>query len=461
VAQVLEDQFPETAATQPELLAQHCTEAGLSAQAVRYWHHAGQQAAERSAHVEAISHLTKGLELLATLPETPQRLQREADMLIALGASLLAVRGFAAPEVGQTYIRARHLCQRLENPSQLSPALRGLYSYYYTRAELQTAHTLGEQLLALAQQAHDATLLLVAHAVLGTTLFSLGAAADAHTHCAQGMALYDSRQHRASAFLYGEDPGVVCHSFAPLTLWYLGYPDQALVQSQQAVMLAQQSPHLFSLSHALSMAAMFHQCRREWRATQERAEAAIRLTQEQGFPFWMAFSSILCGWALAQRGQVQEGIAQIHQSLVAQRAAGAEIARPYYLTLLAEAHSVIGQPDAGLTVLTEALALVEKNGECAYEAELHRLRGEFFLQLSSDNQREAEACFQHAMTIAQDQGTKALELRAATSLARLWQQQGKRQEARDLLALVYNWFTEGFDTPDLQDAKALLDALAC
>ncbi len=252
---------------------------------------------------------------------------------------------------------------------------------------------------------------------------------------------------------------MVCHSFAPLTLWYLGYPDQGLVQSQQTVTLAQQSAHLFSLSIALSMAAMFHQFRRERRATQERAEAAISLTQEQGFPFWMAFSSILCGWALAQRGQVQEGIEQIYQSLVAHRATGAEIVRPYYLALLAEAHSVIGQPEAGLTVPTEALALVEKNGECYYEAELHRLRGEFFLKQRTPNELQAESCFRQALEVACSQQAKSLELRAATSLARLWQRQGKRQEAYELLAPIYGWFTEGFDTADLQDAKALLEAL--
>src|SRR2546428_1266060 len=202
---------------------------------------------------------------------------------------------------------------------------------------------------------------------------------------------------------------------------------------------------------------MFHQFRREMRAAQERAEAAISLAKEQGFAFWMAFSSILRGWALAHQGQAKEGIAQITQGLMPYRATGAELVRPYFLALLAEAHSVIGQPEAGLTVLTEALALVDTTGERWCEPELYRLKGALLLQQNADNQAEAETCFHQAIAIAQNQQAKSFELRATTSLARLWHQQGKRQEAYDLLAPVYGWFTEGFDTADLQSAKALLD----
>jgi predicted ATPase len=459
IAQVLEAQFPETAQTQPELLAHHCTEAGLIEQAVGYWHKAGQSAVQRSAHVEAISHLTKGLKWLPTLPKTPDRVQREVNMYIALGASLIATKGWAAPEVGETYTYAQQLCQHLEDPYQLFPVLRGLWSYYFVRSELQTAQALGEQLLSLAQQAQDSVMLLAAHRALGATLFFLGAAASAYTHLAQGLALYDPQQHRAHAFLYGEDAGVACCSNAAWTLSYLGYPDQALARSHEAVTLAQQSAHPFSLSFALGAAAIFHQFRREERATQERAEAAISLTKDQGFPYWMANSSIRRGWALAHQGQAKEGIEQIHQGLIATQATGAELGRPCCLALLAEAHGTMGQPEAGLTALAEALTLVDKTGERWYEPELYRLKGELLLQQSSDNQAEAESCFHHALDIARSQQAKSLELRAATSLARLWQQQGRRQEAYDLIAPVYNWFTEGFDTADLKDAKALLEVL--
>jgi TOMM system kinase/cyclase fusion protein len=459
IAQMLEAQFPETAETQPELLAHHFTEAGLTEKAVHYWYHAGQRASERSAHAEAISHLTKGLALLQTLPETPDRVQREVDMLITLGASLLATKGYAAPEVEQTYLRARHLCEHLDDSHQVFPVMRGLWNYYFVHTELQTANALGEQLLALAQQAQDSAMLVAAHRALGSTLFWLGAGTSAHAHLAQGIALYDPQQHRASAFLYGEDAGVVCQSFDSWTLWYLGYPDQAWRRSHEAVTLAQQMAHPFSLSYTLSVAAIFHQFRREVRLTQERAEAAMSLATEQGFPHWMAVGSLMRGWALAHQGQAQEGIEQITQGLIAYRATGAELLWLYFLSLLAEAQGTLGEPEAGLTALAEALTLADTTGERWCEPELYRLKGGLLLQQNSDHQAEAETCFHHALDIARHQQAKSFELRAATSLARLWHQQGKRQEAHDLLALVYNWFTEGFDTADLQDAKALLGVL--
>jgi predicted ATPase len=459
IAQVLEGQFAETVEAQPELLAHHYTEAGLTEKAVHYWYRAGQRASERSAHVEAIAHLRQGLALLQTFPEAPDRVQREVDVLIALGASLLATKGYTASEVAQTYTRAQQRCEHLEDPHQLFPVLRELWLYYLVCAELQTAHALSEQLLTLAQHVQDAAMLVAAHRSLGTTLIHLGVVAEAHRHFTQGMALYDPLQHRAAALLHGEDAGVLCHSFAAWTLWSLGYPDQGLARSHEAVTLTRQSAHPFSLGFALGMAAMFYQCRREMRAAQECAEAAIHLTQEQGFPYWMTFSSILRGWALAHQGQGQEGIEQLHQGIAAYRATGAELARQYWLALLAEAHGTMEQPEAGLTALAEALTHVDTTGERWCEPELYRLKGVLLLQQSSDNKVEAEACFHKALDIARSQQAKSFELRAATGLAHFWQQQGKRQEAYDLLAPIYHWFTEGFDTADLQDAKALLAIL--
>jgi predicted ATPase len=335
-----------------------------------------------------------------------------------------------------------------------------LWHYYYIHADLRTANELGEQLLALAQQIQDPAMVVAAHRALGTTLKMLGAVALAHMHFTQGIALYDPQQHRASTFLYGEDAGVVCHILAASTLWLLGYPAQGRVQLDAAVTLAQQMAHPFSLGFALSTAAMFHQCHREARAAQEHAEAAISLTTEQGFSYWKAHSSILRGWALAYQGEAKEGIEQIHHGLTIYPATGAELLQPYFLTLLAEAHGTIGELETGLTVLTEALTVVDKTGARFYEPELYRLKGELLLQQASANQAEAETCFHHALEIARNQQAKSFELRTATSLARLWQYQGKRQEAHDLLAPVYHWFTEGCDTADLQEAKALLDALA-
>jgi predicted ATPase len=298
IAQVLEERFPETTQTQPELLAHHYTEAGLIEQAIGYWQKAGQCAIERSAHVEAISHLRQGLALLQMLPETLERTQREVDMHIALGASLLAVQGFAAREVGETYTYARHLCQYLEDPQRLFPVLRGLWQYYHVHAEYQTAQTLGEQLLALAQHIQDFAMLVAAHRALGATLFQLGAAADALTHFRQSIALYNLQQHHVYAFQHGEDSGVICHIYAAWVLWYLGYPDQGLARSQEAVTLSQQSAHPFSLGLVLSFTAYVHQFRREEHFTQEHAEATISLAMEQEFPHSIEFS----GSPLAFRG---------------------------------------------------------------------------------------------------------------------------------------------------------------
>jgi class 3 adenylate cyclase/predicted ATPase len=460
IAYVLEAQFPEIAEAQPELVAHHLTEAGLIEQAVASWYKAAQRASERSAHVEAISHLRTGLALLQTLPETPERTQQELLLHITLGASLLATKGYAAPEVGETYTYARQLCEHLDNPRQIFMVLRGLWNYYQGRAGYHRARTLGEQLLALARQAQDSAMFLAAHRTLGATLLWVGAVASAHTQFAQGIALYDLQQHRASTFLYGEDAGVVCRTLDASTLWLLGYPDQGLTQSQEALALAHQIAHPFSLGFALGNTVIFYQLPREVRATQERTEAAMRSSLEQQSPQGKAMGALLHGWALVQQGKAQEGIEQMSQGLTAWRASGAEIGRPYWLMRLAEAHGMLGEPEAGLRVLTEALTLVDTTGERLYESELYRLQGELLLQQNSANQAEAETCFHRALEIARNQQAKSFELRTATSLARLWQQQGKRREAHDLLAPVYHWFTEGFDTADLIEAKALLDALA-
>jgi predicted ATPase len=357
-------------------------------------------------------------------------------MLSALGTSLIATKGASAPEVEQTYTRARQLCQSLDDPYQLFSVLRGLHYYYNNLAELQTAQELGEQLLTLAQQMRDAAMLIAAHRALGSTLFWLGAAADSYTLVAQGIALYDLQQHRAPTFLFVEDAGVICHSLDAWTLWYLGYPDQGLTRSQEAVTLAQLVAHPFSLDFALGCAAIVHQFRREVSAVQEYAESAISLATEQGFPHWRARGAVLRGWALVQQGQVKEGIEQITQGLRAIRATGAEINWSYFLALLAEAHGTLGEPEAGLTALAQALTHVDNTGERWYEPELYRLKGALLLQQNSNNEDEAEACFHQAISIARSQQAKSLELRATTSLARLCQQQGKRQEAYDLLAPV-------------------------
>jgi predicted ATPase len=443
-----------------ERLAYHYARTDDVAKAMAYLTLAAKKAARNSAHVEAIAHLTQGLELLQTLHATPERSQQELALYIALGASLIATKGTAAPEVEQVYARARQLCRHLEDPQRLFPVLRGLWSYYLVRAAYQTAHAVGEQLVTLARQSQDPAMLMTARLALGTTLLHQGAVASAHRLLMQGIALYDPQQHRATAFLHGLDAGVHCRSHAASALWRLGYPDQGRAQNDAAVTLAQQSDHPFSLGYALSAAAIFHAYRREGRAAQERAEAAIVLAMEQGFPIWTARGSTLRGWALAQQGQAREGIEQLRQGLIALRATGAEAMRPYFLALLAEAYGTLSQPEAGLAALAEALTVIGTTGERWDEPELYRLQGALLLQQPTDNLTAAQTCFQHALDVARSQQAKSFELRAATSLCRLWQQQSRRAAARELLAPVYGWFTEGFDTPDLQDAKALLDELS-
>jgi predicted ATPase len=460
IAQVLAAQFPETAETQPELLAHHYTAAGLIEWAIPYWQRAGQRALERSANLEAIGHLTTGLDVLKTLPDTPERTQQELTLYTALGVPLRATKGLAAPEVGQVYARARELCQQVEETPQLVPVLRGLWEFYELQGELQTARELGEQLLTLAQHVRAVELLLVAHHVLGDTLIWLGEFADARAHLEQGLALYHPQQHRSHAFLYGYDSGVHGLSFGAWALWYLGYPDQALRRIHDALTLAQELSHPFSLAFALAFAAWLHQLRREGPAAQERAAAVIALATDQGFPFWEAWGTILRGWALAEQGESAEEMAQIRQGIAAWRATGAELQRPYFLALLAEAYGKAGQTDEGLSVLADALTAVHNTGERQHEAELYRLRGELRLKQDVPAEPEAERCLRQAVDVARQQQAKSLKLRAAISLSRLWQQQDKRKEAHDLLAPIYGWFTEGFDTADLQEAKALLETLA-
>jgi class 3 adenylate cyclase/predicted ATPase len=459
IAQVLHERFPETAETQPELLAHHYTEAALNEQAVGYWQKAGENAVQRSAHVEAIGHLHQALALLTTLPETSEHLQQELDVLIKLGPVLMSTKGRAAPEVEQVYTRARALCQHMEGSQRLFPVLVGLRRFYNIRGRLQIANEFAEQLLSLARQMHNHAYLLEAHSALGINCCFLGEFARSSEHLMQGMALYEAQEHGSLGFHSGIDLGVHCLTWLAMAHLELGYPDQAIRRMNEALQLAYELGHPFSLARVFLTTAHLHQRRREAHMTQEKAEEGIALCTEQGFAQYRAWGVTMRGWSLAAQGQAAEGIEQMSQGIADWRATGAEASVPLWLAWLAEAYSVTGQIGDGLRTLSEALALVDKTDDRWSEAELHRLQGELLLQQSPDNQTEAESCYQKAITIAQNQSAKSFELRAATSLARLWQQQGKRQDAHDLLAPVYEWFTEGFDTADLQEAKALLNDL--
>jgi class 3 adenylate cyclase/predicted ATPase len=459
IAQVLVDRFPEICETQPELVAQHYTASGCTEQAVVYWQRAGQQANDRSAYVEAISHLTTGIELLTTLPETPEHTQQALILHIALGAALQMAKGLAAPEVEHAYTQARALCQQVGETPELVPVLFGLWRFYLLRSQLHTAHELGDTLLRLVQQAHGPALAVIAHYALGVTWFCLGALPASRQHLEEAIACYTPDQRRAPVFRMGQDLGVGCRVHAAWTLWVLGYPAQALACLHEALALAHALSHPFSLAFVRCVAAWVSQFRRDVPAVHEHAEAAVALATTQGFPQWAAQGTSVRGWALAMQGQGEEGLAQIRQGTAAFRATGAVLHVPYLCTLLADVAAHLGHTEDGLQALAEAHTLVEQQEERWWEAEIHRLRGVLLLRQPGTPQAEAETWLQRALDVARRQEAKSLELRAAMSLSRLWQQQGKREEAYVLLAPVYGWFTEGFDTADLQEAKALLDAL--
>ena len=457
IAQVLVERFSETSVIQPELVAHHYTEAGLTEQAIFYWHKAGERAVERSANLEAIAHLTKALELLKTLPDTRERAQQELALQITLGAPLIGAKGYAAPEVEKAFARAQALCQQVGETPQLFRVLWGLWAFYLVRAELETTRNLVAQLFGLAERSGDRALLLAGHHAVGETFYFVGDFLPARVHLEQGIALYNGSEHHSLAFVYGQDPGVNCLNFTAHTLWYLGYPDQALARIQESLALARTLSHPFSLAFALVFAAWLHQYRREPELTAKLAEAALAHSTEHGIAFFLALSRMLRGWALVRLGQGEHGIEQIRQGL--QTRVGSD-SDPHWLSLLAEAHADGGRVDEALHIIAEARGAVHKSGMRFSEAELLRLKGDLLLKRAVPEEASADTSYHEAIQIARSQQAKSLELRAVTSLSRLWKRQSKREEARRMLAGVYDWFTEGFDTADLREAKILLDELA-
>ena len=456
-------------------LAHHYSQSENTEKAVEYLHFAGQQAVQRSAHGDAITHLSRATDLLKTLPDTPTRAQQELSLQLALGVPLQSTRGWSAPEVGRVYGRARELCRGGGDAAQVIPILWGLTLFHLIRGELKSADEIAEQCHSTARGAAEATLPLAAHYAKGLVVFSLGEWEPARAHCEHGLALYDPQLHVSLVSLYTDEPGTGCQGLLALVLSSLGYLDQGLQHSRAALAMARQLAHPFSLNTALIFALWVCQYRRDWPALGELAAAALAGAEEHGFAYRIMWSTVWRGRALAEQEQEGKGIAQIREALAALRTTGAEWMRPYGLALLAEAYGKADQTESALSVLAEAVDIVSKTGERFYEAELFRLTGALTLQnaergvhraetraqsLTPNPHAEAESCFQKAREVARQQNAKLFELRAATSLARLWQGQGKTTEARELLAPVYNWFTEGFDTADLKDAKVLLEELS-
>jgi adenylate cyclase len=421
------------------------------------WHtwRAAQNAASVFAHREAVVLARRGLRLLEALPETPERAALELPLQTTLGMQLQVTEGFAAAAAKQAYARARELCRQATDPAPLFPVLWGLWLFSKVRSELSKAQEMADELESLARRLRDLDLALQAHQALGMTAFCRGEPAAAIQHVEQAAALYDPVRHRTHAFLFGQDPAVMCQAYGEVALWLLGYSEQALRQSEETI---RRSRALSPSSQAIAMhfAAMVHQLCRNAAAARACAEASIAIAAEHGFSFWRAGGSVLRGWSLAESGDVDQGIEQLRQGLRDWRAIDSVTYETYYLGLLADILLKQQRFDEGRRVIVEALDLARRTGEGLYEAELHRLQGELFRPQQEDF---AQACFRQALAVARRQEARSLELRAALSLARLVQRGGDAAEARRLLADIYGRFTEGFQTPDLQEAKLLLESL--
>ncbi len=430
-------------------------EAGHDApQAVKYLYQAGENAILRHAHREAVHLFTKALIVLRELPPTPERNHQELSLLMALGTSLTAIKGWGDAEVKRTYDQAQSLCQHEKDPLLQHSALIGLWAYHFTRAELETASRLAAQLLATAQEFAIEPLLLGARLELGATALYAGEIQTAKSHLEQCLSHY--HRYTTPETGYMVDPGVVSGSLLAQTLWLLGYPDQALAQGENTLRLARRLAHPFSLAYALQVLGNVR-----WMCGQRRDATALgeelnQLAREHDFALCLAWVSISRGRRLAEQGHYADGIEQILQGLSMSSDLGAVLGRPYTLLLLAQAYGGLDQTDKGLKTIAEALRIVRHTGEEWITPELYRVKGEALQQKATTVAfKESESCFQKALYVARKRQAKAWELRAAISLSRLWQQRGKTQDAQALLKDMYGWFTEGFTTADLITAKTL------
>ena len=447
IALTLEEQFPQAAESEPELVAYHYTEAGLASEAVPYWHRAGKRAAEGSAYTEAIAHLNKGLSLISKVPDTQKQAKLELDLQMTLAPALMASKGLTAPEVEGAYSRARELAQNVGEPEPLFWATRGLGGLSALR-KMAGADELAQQCLDLAQ----------ARQLVGLCAFIKEDLTPLLEHAEKVIALYDPNQHRTLASLYGNDPGVDAMFLSAVGLFYLGYPDQALKRIYEAIRLSDELSNRYMLVTALFFASKIHLMRREWQDVQEKAEAIIALSTEHGFPTWLNGAKGHLGWSLAMQGDSEKGIAFVQESLAVRRKMGIKIDQEWWLLGLAEAYWKNGQIEEGVSVIAEAMEIAEKAGTQMCLAELYRLKGESLLMQSDE--AKAEACFHQAIEVTRRHQGKSLELRTTVRLCRLWQKRGKIKEARQMFQAIYGWFTEGFDTADLLEAKALLEELS-
>jgi predicted ATPase len=458
IAEALETHCPERMDTQPELFAQHYAEAGLNQKSVSYWRKAGQCSATRSAMAEAAAQFRKALDQLALLPDTTQRQLEELEIWSALGPVLLAVEGFAAPETGHAFRRARELWEQQGSPSEFLYLPFGESVYRMIRGELDLAQRLDEDLLRLSHQRNDCGGLILGRLSFGRTLMSVGRFASSRSHLEQVAELYDPIAHRSLVNPAGMHPQVVALGFLCFVLFCLGFPDQALAQGSAAIAESRRLAHPPSLALTLGCGNRLLSLIGDNAVFIEWADELVAMATEQSFPYWRAQGTIFAGWFKVKTGDVAEGISLLRSGSTAFRATGAELWAPHHNALLAGAFEIAGQIGEASALLDNAFQIVERTGERWFAAELSRRKGE--LRRRQGHPEAAEELYRQALHIAGQQEAKLWELRAAVSLARLRRDQERPVEARDLVAPVYGWFTEGFDTPDLKEAKTLLDELS-
>jgi len=454
----LEELYGDQASEIAVQMAWHFQEAGIAEKAIYYLRQAGERAVLLSAFQEGIAHLNRGLALLEELPDSPERDQQELALQLALGIAWQGIQGAQSSKVKKAHIRARELCHKTGNTSQLCQVLGEMAAFYYVGAEHHRARELAEEELRLAQRAKDPLPLTFSHWHLGFISFSLGEFTTAHTHLEQAISFYEPQaHHHPFVALRGKDAGLGALAYHACCLWCLGYPEQAMERSQKALALARELNHPFSLADVLCYAGcLFHEMRRDADALKDNAEELIRLSDEKVHG-WRDVSTGFRGEALVLLGQVQEGIEQIQEGLATRQSMDSRCYMSGTLGALAQAQAAAGRLEEAQGTLRETLAFVEETNERYLEAELHRLKAELLLR--QGNEAKAEASLQKAIDVARRQSARSWELRATISLARLWWKQGRTEEAHHVLEQIYGWFTEGFDEPDLKEAKTLLNEL--
>jgi class 3 adenylate cyclase/predicted ATPase len=457
IAAALEAHSPELMDSQPELFAQHYAEAELVEKSVACWGKAGRRSATRSAMAEAATQFQRGLDQLTLLPDSPERQRQELEFWSALGGVFFAVKGFAAPEAAQANARSRELWERLGSPSDFLAVPYRQSRYHMYRGELDLAQRLNEDLMRLSRQRNDSAGLVLGHASSGGNLSFAGKFASSRWHLEEVLALHDSIAHGSLVHQVGFHPHVNSQAYLGIVLFCLGFPDQALARIRAAIAEAGRLAHPPSLAGSLAVGVRLLSLVGDDVVLRELAKQLVAVATEQGFSFWRALGAIFRGWVDVKNGDVTRGVSLLRSGSTAYRGTGAELAMPYYTALLAGACEIAGQIEEGLTLFEEALQIVERTRECWFAAELNRRKGQLLLR--QGDSKAAEEFYRKALSIAEEQGARLWELRAVVSLATLRRDQGRHVEARDLLAPVYGWFTEGFDTPDLKEAKALLGEL--